>query len=206
MNSNTEIQSAMPWWAPQRKRMMLSAGMLLVLAAGAFALVAASSTASKEAQIERGKYLVTVAVCNDCHTPLKMGANGPEPDMSRMLSGHPSDLKVERPPQTDGFWMFAGSRTATAWAGPWGVSFTKNLTPDTLTGIGIWTEEIFMNAIRNGRHWGVSRPIMPPMPWQYYRNFTDEDLKAIFAYLQSIPAIYNEVPEYIPPTEVANIK
>ncbi len=206
MKSNEESQSAMPWWVPQRKRMIMSAGMVLVVAAGAFVLVGASSTASKEAQIERGKYLVTVAVCNDCHTPLKVGANGPEPDMSRMLSGHPSDLKVEPPPQTDGFWMFAGSRTATAWAGPWGVSFTKNLTPDTLTGIGIWTEEIFMNAIRNGKHWGVSRPIMPPMPWQYYRNFTDEDLKAIYAYLQSIPPIFNEVPEYIPPTEVANIK
>jgi mono/diheme cytochrome c family protein len=195
----------MPWWAPQRKRMMLSLGMVLVLAAGAFALVAASSTASKEAQIERGKYLVTVAVCNDCHTPLKMGPSGPEPDMSRMLSGHPSHEKVEPPPASDDFWTFSASRTLTAWAGPWGISFTKNLTPDTLTGIGIWTEEMFMNAIRNGRHWGVSRPIMPPMPWQYYRNFTDDDLKAIYAYLQSIPPVFNEVPEYIPPTEVAGI-
>lgn len=205
MNGTTEVQSGMPWWAPQRKRMMLSMGMVLVLAAGAFALVAASSTASKEAQIERGKYLVTVAVCNDCHTPLKMGPNGPEPDMSRMLSGHPSHEKVEPPPATDDFWAFRASRTLTAWAGPWGISFTKNLTPDTLTGIGIWTEEMFMNAIRNGKHWGVSRPIMPPMPWQYYRNFTDDDLKAIYAYLQSIPPVYNEVPEYIPPTEVANL-
>ncbi len=205
MQEQANMSGGSAWWAPQRKRMMMSAGMLMVLAAGAFALVYASGDGNHEAMIKRGEYLVTIAVCNDCHTPLKMGPNGPEPDMSRMLSGHPSNEKVEPPPATDGLWMFAGSRTATAWAGPWGVTFTKNLTPDTLTGIGIWTEEMFINAIRKGRHWGVSRQIMPPMPWQYYRHMTDDDLKAIFAYLRTIPPVFNEVPEYIPPTEVANI-
>lgn len=204
MEENRNSQGGSPWWAPQRKRLMMSMAAILLIAGGAFALVNASSGYDHDEMVKRGQYLVTVAVCNDCHTPLKMGANGPEPDMSRMLSGHPSDLKVEPPPATDGFWMFAGSSTATVWAGPWGISFTKNLTPDTLTGIGIWTEEIFMNAIRNGKHWGVSRPIMPPMPWQYYKNFTDEDLKAIFAYLQSIPPVFNEVPDYIPPDEVVH--
>jgi mono/diheme cytochrome c family protein len=205
VNHNQDLQSGMPWWAPQRKRMVMTAGVLMMLAAGAFGLVYATGESSHEAMVKRGKYLVTIAVCNDCHTPLKDGPNGPEPDMSRMLSGHPSDEKVEPPPATGDFWMASASRTLTAWAGPWGISFTKNLTPDTLTGIGIWTEDMFIAAIRTGRHWGVSRPIMPPMPWMYYRNFTDEDLKSIFAYLQTIPPVYNEVPDYIPPTEVANI-
>jgi hypothetical protein len=71
-------------------------------------------------------------------------------------------------------------------------------------GLGIWTEEMFINAIRTGRHYGVSRPIMPPMPWQNYRHFTDDDIKAVFAYLRSIPPIFNEVPEYQPPVEMAD--
>lgn len=205
MGYNQDMHDGVPWWAPRRKRMIMTAGVLMVLAAGAFALVYATGESSHEAMVKRGQYLVTIAVCNDCHTPLKNGPNGPEPDMSRMLSGHPSTEKVEPPPSTGDFWFASASRTLTAWAGPWGISFTKNLTPDTLTGIGVWTEDMFIAAIRTGRHWGVSRPIMPPMPWMYYRNFTDDDLKAIFAYLQTIPPVYNEVPDYIPPTEVAHI-
>lgn len=94
--------------------------------------------------------------------------------------------------------------TNTAWAGPWGVSFTANLTPDENTGIGIWTEDIFMNTIRNGRHWGVARPLPPPMPWQAYRELTDEDLKSVYAYLRSIPPIHNRVPQPLSPAEPAH--
>jgi hypothetical protein len=86
----------------------------------------AGDAASKPAMspTERGKYLVTIASCNDCHTPLKMGAKGPEPDMSRMLSGHPSDMIMPPPPKPVGPWIVAGSATLTAWAGPWGISYT----------------------------------------------------------------------------------
>lgn len=203
MKSSAESQSGMPWWAPQRKRMMVSAAVVLAIAAGAFALVGASSTASMEAQIKRGEYLVTIGGCNDCHTPWKVGPNGPEPDMSRMLSGHPQDVKIPPVPATGDFWIVNVAPTFTAWSGPWGISYTKNLTPDTLTGLGIWTEDMFINAIRTGRHYGVARPIMPPMPWQNYRHLTDGDIKAVYAYLQSIPPIFNEVPDYQPPTEVA---
>ena len=155
--------------------------------------------------VERGQYLVTIGGCNDCHTPLKMGPKGPEPDMTRMLSGHPEDLKLPPPPKLpEGSpWMVVSAATNTAHAGPWGISYTKNLTPDTLTGIGFWTEEMFINTIRSGKHFGKGRPIMPPMPWFNYARGTDDDLKAIYAYLRTIPPVVNHVPDYEPPAVAA---
>jgi hypothetical protein len=87
----------------------------------------------------------------------------------------------------------------TAWSGPWGTSFTANLTPDPETGSGQWTEQQFVDTIRSGRHLGRGREILPPMPWPAIRNMTDADLKAIFAYLRTIPAIKNRVPDPLPP-------
>jgi mono/diheme cytochrome c family protein len=159
------------------------------------------------AQVERGAYLVTIGGCNDCHTPWKTGASGPEPDMSRMLSGHPETYRINAPAAApDGEWQQAAlmGRTNTAFSGPWGVSFTANLTPDRNTGLGIWTEEMFIKTIRTGRHWGVARPILPPMPWFNYRKMTDDDLKAVFAYLRSIPPVTNHVPDPISPASATN--
>jgi len=147
---------------------------------------------------ERGKYLVTaVAGCNDCHTPLKMGPMGPEPDMTRMLSGHPGEMKMPPAPKVDMPWMASAAATLTAWAGPWGVSYTANLTPDSATGLGKWDETTFMLAIRNGKHIGNGRPLLPPMPWPVFKNMTDDDLKSIYAYLRTIPPIHNQVPDAI---------
>lgn len=163
---------------------------------------ASSAPLDTKAQVARGAYLVTVGGCNDCHTPWKMGENGPEPDMSRMLSGHPETIKIVAPPAApEGVWQNGGvmAPTMTSFSGPWGVSFTANLTPDRNTGLGIWTEDMFIKTIRTGKHWGVSRPILPPMPWFNYRHMRDEDLKAVFAYLRSIPPVTNHVPEPIPP-------
>ncbi|HSD27027.1 MAG TPA: hypothetical protein VLL75_06955 [Vicinamibacteria bacterium] len=87
----------------------------------------------------------------------------------------------------------------TAWAGPWGVSYAANLTPDENTGIGSWSEDTFVGALRTGRHMGVSRPILPPMPWEAFRNLTDEDLRSIYAYLKTVPPVRNRVPEPLPP-------
>ena len=100
-----------------------------------------------------------------------MGPNGPEPDMTRMLSGHPEKAEVGKPPKLEGAWMAAVSNDFTAWSGPWGISYTANLTPDQNTGLGIWTEDMFIKAIREGKHMGTSRPILPPMPWPAIRNF-----------------------------------
>ncbi len=147
------------------------------------------------ASAERGKYLVTVGGCNDCHTPWVMGPQGPGPDMNRMLSGHPSVMKIEAPAKVDMPWMWAGDMTMTAFSGPWGVSCAANLTPDSLTGIGAWTQDVFIQALRTGKHMGKGRQILPPMPWENMKNMTDEDLASIFMYLQTIPKISNQVQE-----------
>ncbi len=150
--------------------------------------------------VELGRHLVTIAGCNDCHTPFVMGPDGPEPDMTRMLSGHPEQFELpEPPPLAEGPWIWAGAATNTAYAGPWGISYAFNLTPDEDTGLGAWTEEMFVQAIRTGRHMGQSRPIQPPMPWPMYRNMTDRELKSVYAYLRTIPPIHNRVPEYREP-------
>jgi hypothetical protein len=94
---------------------------------------ASARTSDRQTRIDRGAYLVTAVGCNDCHTPLKMGPNGPEPDLSRMLSGHPETIAITRPaPSPDGVWNngMVASPTMTAFSGPWGVSFAANLTPD----------------------------------------------------------------------------
>jgi hypothetical protein len=174
---------------------------LLAVIIAAVALVATKTASAPSpnviARVERGRALVNFGGCNDCHTPLKMGPNGPEPDMTRMLSGHPQQLVMPPPPKPSGPWMWSGAATNTAFAGPWGVSYARNLTPDRLTGLGIWSEETFIETMRTGRHWGKSRPILPPMPWQNLNSLPDEDLKSIYAYLRSIKAIKNEVPDPI---------
>jgi len=150
-------------------------------------------------RVERGRYLVSTIGCGDCHSPKVMGANGPVEDQTRLLSGHPQGTVLTPPPALNDSWIAAGSSDLTAWAGPWGISYTFNLTPDENTGIGSWSEDTFVQTIKTGRHMGVSRPILPPMPWQFYRNLTDQDLRSIYAYLRTIPPVHNRVPEPTPP-------
>jgi hypothetical protein len=167
-----------------------------VLAAG-FS-VAAGQQPSRD--IERGKYLVNGTGCGDCHTPMKMGPAGPAPDSTRLLSGHPETLDMPAPPKLgQGPWLGVVSATFTAWAGPWGTSFTANLTPSRETGLGAWSAQTFIAAIRAGRHMGRGRQILPPMPYLALRNFTDDDLRAMFAYLETIPSVGNRVPDPVPP-------
>ena len=183
-----------------RRTLLLSVwGLLLlgVLAAGALRS-AAEEDPGNPAKIERGRYLSVIGGCNDCHTPFKMGPKGPEPDMTRLLSGHPESLVMPPPPTLPpGPWMYVGAATNTAFAGPWGISYAFNLTPDENTGLGIWTEEMFVKAMRTGRHMGQSRPILPPMPWPAIAQMTDQDLEALYAYLRSIPPIRNRVPDAV---------
>lgn len=158
-------------------------------------------------KVQRGRYLVDTGGCGDCHTPLKMGPKGPEPDLSRLLSGHPEALKLPPAPKLpSGPWQVVVSASNTAWSGPWGVTFTANLTPDAGTGIGAWNARQFADTMRLGKHLGVGREILPPMPIPAYRNFNDADLDAIFAYLQSIPAVKNRVPAPLPPAAGATRK
>jgi mono/diheme cytochrome c family protein len=183
---------------PPTRRTVRDAALFLALAA----VFATHANAQADEKLARGKYLVTVAGCNDCHTPWKMGDRGPEPDMSRMLSGHPEAFVLPPAPRLpEGPWIVTAAATNTAWAGPWGTSFTANLTPDPETGLGKWTQRNFTETIRTGRHMGRGRAILPPMPIPMYKNFTDADLEAIFGYLQTIPAIVNRVPEPLPPVK-----
>jgi mono/diheme cytochrome c family protein len=151
--------------------------------------------------IARGEYLVTAGGCHDCHTPKIFTGKGPEPDMSRSMAGAPASLKLPQVPpgliSPDG-WGALTTNDMTAWVGPWGVSFAANLTPDKATGMGSWTEAAFVRSMRTGKHKGVLREILPPMPWQNLSRLNDEDLKAVFAYLQSLKPIQNKVPDPIP--------
>ncbi len=155
-----------------------------------------------ESQIQWGEHLVLVGACHDCHTPKKMTAHGPVLDTALWLSGHPANnprIDINRKEiESKGL---AVTGDLTEWVGAWGVSFTANLTPDD-TGIGNWTEEQFMRALREGKFKGLpgGRTLLPPMPWEMYKNLTDGEIRAIFAYLKSIKPVSNLVPAPVPPT------
>jgi hypothetical protein len=158
--------------------------------------------ASSDARVERGAHLVRTMGCNDCHTPWKVGPRGPEPDMTRALTGHPEDLIMPAAPALPpGPWTWVAAGTNTAFAGPWGVSFTANLTPDPDTGLGKWTEAMFIQTMKTGRHEGKGRKLLPTMPYPIIAALSDEDIKSLFAYLQSLPPVRNRVPQAIDPPE-----
>lgn len=194
---------------------MKNAVLILVISASAiFALtqcqeenaktLKAPQTSSTEAAIsietplERGKYLVNALGCDDCHTPKMMTEKGPAPDMNRRFMGHPADEPFALGSKKD---LILKEQVAvfspgmTAAAGPWGISFAANLTPDE-TGIGSWTEEQFKKSLREGKSKGLdgTRPILPPMPWPNYGQLNDKDISAIFAYFKSMKPINNAVP------------
>ena len=160
--------------------------------------------ASPADRIKRGEYLVSIIGCDDCHSPKRMGAHEPEIIPELRLSGYNRALELTRPDTSQisrGWMMFAPDLTAAV--GPWGVSFAANLTSDA-TGIGNWSEENFIRALREGKYKGVStnRDLLPPMPWFVYKNMTDEDLRSIYAYLKTVPPVENVVPAPIPYIEI----
>ena len=163
---------------------------------------AAAPAAPVQSPADRGRVLVQVGGCNDCHTTKKLGPQGPEPDMDKELSGHPQGISVTSlyKPAKGSPWTIATTDTLTSWSGPWGTSFAANLTPDP-TGLkdGVWSEASFLSAMKTGQHRGKGRAILPPMPWQMYSKLSDDDLKAIWAYLQTIKPVANEVPDPIAP-------
>lgn len=158
---------------------------------------------TQEEIVQRGSYLVNTMGCADCHSPKVFGPMGPMPDTNLFLSGHQSGSplpEVNKDALKD--WaLFTYDQTAAA--GPWGVSFAANLTSDE-TGVGNWTEEQFITAMRKGKYKGLEggRDLLPPMPWQNFGQLTDNDLKAMLAYLKTTKPIHNVVPAPIPPTEL----
>lgn len=165
-----------------------------------------NTTPDNAGLIKRGEYLVSIMGCNDCHSPMIMTPKGPGIDSSRMLSGHPASIPLAPIDETNAKSWALFSLTGTAMAGPWGVSFAANLTSDA-TGIGSWSENQFFKAIREGKYKGLdnSRSLLPPMPWQGYAKATDDDLRAVFAYLKSTRPVVNRVPAPIPPDRIAKI-
>ncbi|ADB38200.1 hypothetical protein [Spirosoma linguale] len=151
-----------------------------------------------KAQIEKGKYLITIMGCGDCHAPKTMTPQGPVADPQLGLSGHPARIpmgKVTKNALND--WVLFHPMSTIA-VGPWGASFAANLTPDA-TGIGSWSEEQFIIALTEGKSKGIraARPLLPPMPWLSYTKMKREDLVAMFAYLKSCKPVENVVPQPI---------
>ncbi len=154
-----------------------------------------------ESQAKWGEHLILSGGCGDCHTPKKMTAMGPIDDSSLLLSGHPAQFPL---PDVDRKMMeskgLVTTQTLTFWMGPWGISYAANLTPDS-TGTLAWTEAQFINCLRTGVSKGITgnRPLLPPMPWQTLKNLTDDELKAMFAYLKTVKPLKNVVPQPTPP-------
>jgi hypothetical protein len=146
--------------------------------------------------IARGEYLVLTVGCDDCHSPKRLTANGPEIIPQLRLSGYPSDRPIQKANTKtvgDGWLLFSSDLTSAI--GPWGMSFAANITSDE-TGIGNWPEENFIRALREGKLKGhqSGRTLLPPMPWFVYKHMTDDDLKSIFAYLKTTRPVRNIVP------------
>ena len=193
-------------------RFKLGAVATLVLACGTSAAprVAMAQTPERNApeqkapDVRRGEHLALFGGCNDCHTPKIMSPNGPVPDRSRLLSGYREGTAVPAVPAgvlgpTPAQWGALTTAELTAWAGPWGISFAANLTPDKATGLGDWTFTQFSETMRRGKHLGTGRDILPPMPWMSVATLNDADMRALFAYLKSLKPIQNRVPAPMPP-------
>lgn len=152
--------------------------------------------------IKRGEYLVNTIGCADCHSPKRMGEKGPEFDPALHLSGHQQGTQlpvVSQEAISNGWMLFSSDLTAAV--GPWGTSFAANITSDE-TGIGNWSKEQFLTAMRKGKYKGLenARDLLPPMPWQNFGQLSDEDLEAMFEYLKSTKPVRNIVPAPVPPT------
>jgi mono/diheme cytochrome c family protein len=169
----------------------LIVGIPFVIAGSGSAQQRGAATGASSA-VERGRYLVGITGCHDCHSPKIKGMT---PDTDRALSGRPQTTML--PSAKDG--EVHASLDLTAWTGPWGQTVASNLTPDPDTGIGKrYTEASFLTTMRTGKKPNGTM-IQPPMPSEVYQHMTDDDLKAIYAYLQTIKPIRNAVLAGIPP-------
>jgi mono/diheme cytochrome c family protein len=153
----------------------IALGMILGAASAAAAALPSSALAD-DAQIARGRYLVTISGCSDCHTP---GALLGSPDMKRYLGG--SDVGFAIP----GAGVFVGG----------------NLTPDKDTGLGSWTDAQIIAAIRTGKT-PEGRELSPVMPYPALSHLPDADAEAIVAFLKSLPAVSHQVKNFGPNEKV----
>jgi len=148
---------------------------LAALLAAAIFMVPQGALQAQEGQLARGKYLVGLGGCNDCHTP---GYFFGKPDMARFLGG--SEVGFEIPEL--------------------GVFYGPNLTPDAATGLGTWSTDDIVAAITTG-HRPDGRILAPVMPWRAFASLTRDDVQAIAAFLKSLPPVANKVPGPFGPSE-----
>jgi mono/diheme cytochrome c family protein len=142
-------------------------------------LLIASHSVAAETPVERGKYLVGIGGCNDCHTP---GYFLGKPDANRFLAG--SDVGFFVP----GLGTFVG----------------PNLTSDKETGLGLWSQNEIVAAIQAGVT-PDGRELAPMMPWAAFAKLTKADAYAIAAYLKSLPPVKHQVAGPFGPTEAVTI-
>lgn len=173
----------------------------LVLVGASFVVASAFSgngdSLEQEALVKRGEYLVKIAGCGDCHSP--HGKDG-KPIPGLELSGHPENMPLPKwkPEMLKDNILATINPSFTAFASPMGVAVAGNLTPDEETGIGKLTAEMLIESWRTGNHWKFDkRPVLPPMPIQAYMHMTDEDIRAIHAYLMSLKPVKNAAPASI---------
>ena len=147
------------------------------IAAAAAIMMGALPLAAQAANtaVERGKYLVTIMGCTDCHTD---GSLAGKPDMKRYLAG-----------SSIGFFI-----------PDLGYFYGPNLTPDKETGLGGWTAKQVATALTTGVR-PDGRELAPIMPWRSYAHLTAKDALAMAAYLKSLPVVKNKVPGPFGPSE-----
>ena len=136
-----------------------------------------ATTAPCAQELKRGQYLVTIMDCSGCHTPGVFQGN---PDTQRPLAGSEVGFKIPS----------------------LGYFYPPNLTPDPETGLGKWSNAEIITAIRKGQR-PDGRELAPIMPWRNYAALTDDDAKAVAAYLKSLKPIRNQVPPMTGDTEKA---
>lgn len=155
-----------------------------------------SAVLDSSALVLRGEYLVNAMGCDDCHSPKRMGAHGPEliPELRFSGAQHNGQLPPANVAEVKKGWVMMAPDLTSA-VGPWGHSFAANISSDE-TGIGNWTEQNFFTAIRKGKYKGLenSRDLLPPMPWFVYKNLNDEDIRSIFYFLKTTKPVSNVVP------------
>ncbi len=159
---------------------------LLLFGLSLVALSIQASVPSQSALIEHGKYIVSIAGCNDCHTNLS-----PEYlDPSKLTLPQIQTIAFNAKDSLDANKYMAGGRFFDL--GPAGTVYSANLTPDVETGLGGWTDEQIKVAIRTGQR-PSGRILVPVMPYRAFNTMADADLDAVVAYLRSLKPVKNKV-------------
>ncbi len=142
----------------------------------------------------RGAYLMASMGCNDCHSPRD---NTGKFIPGREFTGQPENAPSPTwdPSMLEKGNLMTMGPTGTSFAGPWGVSYAANITPDKETGIGNLTADALIRSWRTGQHWKENRPILPIMPFEAFANLTDDDIRALHSFLMSLPPTKNRVPD-----------